>query len=262
MSYFAKNNELMVQKLLYNTRFPSILELTEIDSTNNYASLLIAEGMAVHGQAVFAHTQLAGKGQRGKTWHSEKNDSILMSTMVCTSRFTVQDQFLLIAITALAIRNVFDKYAQSDTQIKWPNDIYCMGKKAGGILIENSFSGSNWNWAIIGTGININQKQFAPEMNNAVSLKQITGKNWDTLALADEIRLAIVHNIDSYFNASKNEWMANYNQWLFKRNCAVTFLRNDTHFTAVVKEVTENGELIILRDTTEKIQFGDVSWIL
>ena len=252
----------MVHKRLYNARFSSIMELNEIDSTNNYASQLITEGMAVHGQAVFAHKQIAGKGQRGKIWHSEKNDSILMSTMVQTSKFTVQDQFLLIAITALAIRNIFDKYAQSNTQIKWPNDIYCMGRKAGGILIENSFSGSNWNWAIIGTGININQKQFASDINNAVSLKQITGKDWDTLALADEIRLAIVYNINHYFDSNKNEWMEAYNQWLFKRNETVTFLKNDIRFTAIVKEVTHKGELIVQGDVEEKIQFGDVTWVL
>ena len=252
----------MVHERLYHPRFSSILTLHEVDSTNNYASKLIAEGMAVHGHAVFAHIQTAGKGQRGKDWHSHKNDSILMSTMIKPTAFKVQDQFLLIAITALAVRKVFDRYAQSDTEIKWPNDIYCMGRKAAGILIENNFTGSQWNWAVIGTGININQKEFNASVNRAVSLKQITGKDWDTLVLADEIRTSIVNSIDQYTAGSENSIMDEYNHWLFKKNELVNFIRDDKPFSATVLRATQHGELIISGNSEEKLQFGEVSWVL
>ncbi|TXH22761.1 MAG: biotin--[acetyl-CoA-carboxylase] ligase [Chitinophagaceae bacterium] len=252
----------MVHEHLYHPRFSSILTLHEIDSTNNYASKLIAEGMAVHGHAVFAHIQTAGKGQRGKDWHSQKNESILMSTIIKPTAFKVQDQFLLIAITALAVRKVFDKYANSDTQIKWPNDIYCLGRKAAGILIENNFTGHQWNWAVIGTGININQKEFNTSVNRAVSLKQITGKEWDTLVLADEIREEIVKSIDHYSSGSANSIMDEYNRWLFKKNEIVTFNKEDEQFSATVLKATRMGELVVSGITEEKLQFGEVSWVL
>lgn len=40
-----------------------IIELSEIDSTNNYAMKLVNEGMAEHGLVVRADWQTAGRGQ-------------------------------------------------------------------------------------------------------------------------------------------------------------------------------------------------------
>jgi len=42
------------------------IELQSVDSTNNYARAQIHAGLAQHGMTIFAHEQLAGKGQRGK----------------------------------------------------------------------------------------------------------------------------------------------------------------------------------------------------
>ena len=84
------------------------------------------------------------------------------------------------------------KYAGDETKIKWPNDLYWQDRKAGGILIESIVrsreSGvGSWEWAIIGIGININQTTFPDDLPNPVSLKQITGKNFDPVELAKEL---------------------------------------------------------------------------
>ncbi len=63
-------------------------------------------------------------------------------------KIDLQQQFFLIALVAVSVRNFFDRYAQSDMTIKWPNDIYFGNRKAGGILIENIISGNSWKWAV------------------------------------------------------------------------------------------------------------------
>src|ERR1043166_10157738 len=72
------------------------------------------------------------------------------------------------------------------------NDLYWQGRKAGGILIDNIVMSQetgvgSWKWAIVGIGININQTSFSNDLPNPVSLKQITGKNYDPLTLAREL---------------------------------------------------------------------------
>ena len=104
--------------------------------------------------------------------------------------------------------------------------------------------------------------EFNASVNRAVSLKQITGKDWDTLVLADEIRTSNVNSIDQYTVGSENSIMDEYNHWLFKKNELVNFIRDDKPFSATVLRATQHGELIISGNTEEKLQFGEVSWVL
>ena len=73
---------------------------------------------------------------------------------------------------ALVVRDLVAKYLPGSVTIKWPNDIYFNDRKAGGILIENTYQGTNWTWAIVGIGININQTAFPKDLPNPVSVKK------------------------------------------------------------------------------------------
>ena len=63
--------------------------------------------------------------------------------------------------------------------IKWPNDIYVKNDKIAGILIENSIIQDEIEHVIAGIGLNINQEKFISNAPNPVSLKILTGKNFD-----------------------------------------------------------------------------------
>jgi BirA family biotin operon repressor/biotin-[acetyl-CoA-carboxylase] ligase len=54
-----------------------IIELSEIDSTNNYAMRLINEGMAEHGMTIRADFQTNGKGQHGNVWQAQESKNLL-----------------------------------------------------------------------------------------------------------------------------------------------------------------------------------------
>jgi BirA family biotin operon repressor/biotin-[acetyl-CoA-carboxylase] ligase len=78
------------------------IELQSIDSTNKYAMALVhrhhlPEGhdVAQHGTAIFSHEQTSGKGQRGKTWSSEKGSNIALSILLNPFPLSVQEQFQL-----------------------------------------------------------------------------------------------------------------------------------------------------------------------
>src|SRR5258705_5530512 len=98
------------------------IELQSIDSTNNYALSQIHAGLAKHGQAIFAHEQTAGKGQRGKKWMSFKGVNIALSIIIKPAPLLVSQQFQLSACIAVTLREFYRKYAGEETKIKWPND--------------------------------------------------------------------------------------------------------------------------------------------
>lgn len=236
--------------------------LDSVDSTNNYAMAKVRAGLAIHGEAWFSHIQTDGKGQRNSTWQTSQNVNIALSIFVEIQQLNAAQQFQLSVAVALGCYNFFNKYAGNETAIKWPNDIYWRDRKAGGILIENIFQGNDWKFSVVGIGININQSAFDQTLKNPVSLKQITGKNFDAIILAKELHLIILERYNQLKNRSFKLLFKEYSLHLFCLNQLVKLKKDNSVFETTIKGVTEHGQLIT-QDTTERyFNFGEVSWVL
>lgn len=262
----------MPQAPTVNTIGIPFLELQSVDSTNNYARRLLHEGLAYHGLTVFAHEQVQGKGQRGKTWITEKDANIIVSVVINPRPLLTTEQFQLTACIAVAVHDFFSQYAGDDTRIKWPNDLYWQDRKAGGILIENVVgSGSpetdRWQWAIIGMGININQTGFSPELKNPVSLRQITGKTFDPVVLAKELCSILDKKLKQLLADGFEKIFSEYLSVLYKKNETVKLRKGNRVFEAKLIGVSPNGKLIVEHlieevPITIGIDFGEVEWII
>jgi BirA family biotin operon repressor/biotin-[acetyl-CoA-carboxylase] ligase len=247
-----------------NTPF---IELQVVDSTNNYALAHIHAGLALHGTAIFAHEQVAGKGQRGKNWASSRGENLALSIIIKPAPLEVPQQFQLSACIAVAAREFLFKYAGADTKIKWPNDLYWKDRKAGGILIESvirsQVSGMNiWEWAVIGIGININQGEFPRELPNPVSLKQITGKSFNPLELAKELCSIIDKYYQQLLSKGFSTILPLYLSYLYKKDEKVKFKKGSRIFEAIITSVSENGQLIVQHGIEEHLNVGEVQWLL
>jgi len=241
----------------------SFIELESVDSTNNYAMALAIAGKAPHGTLVFAHDQWAGKGQRGKTWNSTPGANIILSAVLEPVAFPLSAAFGLSVAVALACRDLFGAHAGSDdTTIKWPNDIYWNDRKAGGILIENHLQGDLWVYAIVGIGININQVEFPPTARNPVSLRQITGRSFDTIGLA--------RDLGRYLDRRYSQWEAGrgpalleaYNDVLYRRGEEVRLRKDNAVFTTRIERVTPQGQLVTQDVLERRFNFGEVEWVI
>ncbi len=220
----------------------------------------IQSGMAHHGMTWFTQEQTAGKGQRGKSWASEKGKNIAMSLVVQPRALQISNQFHLSAAVAVCCFDFVKRYAGDETKIKWPNDLYWRDRKAGGILIENIMHGKEWKWAVIGIGINVNQTSFDNALVNPVSLKQITGKELDNIELAKELHLQLMSNLTG--NATVGIIMEKYNEHLYKKNKPVSFKKEGIRFETVIKEVSPLGRLITVDAIEREFDFGELEWIL
>jgi BirA family transcriptional regulator, biotin operon repressor / biotin---[acetyl-CoA-carboxylase] ligase len=272
--------------------------LESVDSTNNYAMGRVRTGLAKHGDGFFAMAQVQGKGQRGKGWVTERGTNIIITLVMRPGGLQLQQQFQLSTAVALAAHDFFAHYAGDETSIKWPNDIYWRDRKAGGILIENIIVSrqssdvrendiretsdistgngntdgnpanltsdasrlTSWQWAIIGMGININQTAFSESIRNAVSLKQITGKDWDVVALAKELCGYVQNRYEQLL--AGNDLLQEYNERLYKKGQNVKFKQGSRVFEGMVKEVNFMGELVVLTAIEEHFDFGEVEWVL
>jgi BirA family biotin operon repressor/biotin-[acetyl-CoA-carboxylase] ligase len=249
------------------------IELQTVDSTNNYAFSQIHAGLAQHGTAMFAHEQTAGKGQRGKKWVSPADSAITLSLVIKPAPLALTQQFQLSACVAVSVLEWFNSYAGEHVKIKWPNDLYWKDRKAGGILIESIVNSresgvrnpesqvANWQWAVIGIGVNINQESFPPDLPNPVSLRQITGRRFDTVEMAKELCTVF----DRWFARLTHEGFETiyekYISSLYKLNQKVKLKKGSRVFEATIKSVSADGKLIIVHGVEEEVEFGAVEWM-
>jgi BirA family biotin operon repressor/biotin-[acetyl-CoA-carboxylase] ligase len=237
------------------------IELLSVESTNNYAMGLARAGMAQHGLVVFAHEQTNGKGQRNKGWASQKGQNIAMSIVVEPQALPSSQIFVLSMVAAVAVQEFFCNYIGSEIKIKWPNDIYWRDRKAAGILIENVWQGSEWRFAVIGIGINVNQTDFGELGTRAVSFKQITGKHFDPLLLAKEL-CDMVEEKFQLLKVNAPRIIAKYKAGLYKLNERVKLKKDNRVFEAKFVDVTIDGQMLVRHSVEEKFAVGEVEWMI
>lgn len=236
------------------------IELQQVDSTNNYATALAHAGMAQPGTAVLAHHQTKGKGQRTKAWETAAGQNITLSIILQPQGLVLSEAFLLSMAVAVGVQRFFSRYVPEEVTIKWPNDLYWRDRKAGGILIENILTGAAWKYAIIGIGININQTDFGELGLRATSLKQITGKTHDIVALAKELCASLEAAINQLL-INKQQVINDYHAVLYKRFQKVKLRKDARVFEAFIKGVSTEGELITLHAMEERFAVGEVEWV-
>ena len=217
--------------------------------------------MAQHGTAVFAQEQTQGKGQRSRSWASQKDLNIALSLVLEPLTLDPSTPFLLSMAMALATSDLFFRFIPDEISIKWPNDLYWRDRKAAGILIENLWQGQRWNYAVAGIGININQTDFGELATKAVSLKQITGKTEDPEALA---RLLCTHAETRYnqLQSDPSSIVGEYNELLYRRGQQVRFRKQGRVFEARLDSVTPQGLLVVHHGVPENFEVGAIEWLL
>ncbi|ANE53605.1 hypothetical protein SY85_18875 [Flavisolibacter tropicus] len=236
------------------------IELQQVDSTNNYATALAHAGMAQSGTVVLAHHQTKGKGQRTKAWETAAGQNITLSILLQPQGLVLSEAFFLSMAVALGVQRFYSRYAIEDVYIKWPNDLYWRDRKAGGILIENILTGATWKYAIIGIGININQTDFGELGLRATSLKQITGKQYDIVALAKELCSSIEATVRQ-LQVNKQQVVDDFHAVLYKRFEKVKLRKDARVFETYIQGVSTAGELITGQAVEERFSVGEVEWV-
>ncbi|MCW3118382.1 MAG: biotin--[acetyl-CoA-carboxylase] ligase [Chitinophagaceae bacterium] len=223
-----------------------IVELSKIDSTNNYLKKELSKSAPLsEGTVILADHQYAGRGQINNIWEAEAGKNLTFSILLCPSFLAPEKQFILNKAISIAINDVLSGIIGSGVKIKWPNDIYVNDSKLGGILIENVIQGKKWKYAIVGIGLNINQINFPDHLNNATSLQKIMNKEYDKRTLLTELCNAIGHWYSELRSLGYDNVRIEYFKRLYRSDGEYLFRINETDQIGKIKNVTEQGLLEI-----------------
>ena len=135
--------------------------LRTIDSTNRYARDHVAKS-ELSGVVILSESQTAGRGRLGKVWASPFAANVYMSIIWRFDLGAEALQGLSLAV-GVGVRRSLARLGVSGVQLKWPNDVYCEGKKLGGILLEVVGDPKGQCTVIIGVGINVAMPMAAAE---------------------------------------------------------------------------------------------------
>ena len=243
---------------------PNLLfhQLLQADSTNNYAIQQIRAGLAQHGNAWFTTNQTDGKGQRGKHWESEPGKNMALSLAIEPPHKLSDNKFIFNMFIADACAVFLELLVQQKIHLKWPNDLYINDRKAGGILIENTFRGEHWQWSVVGIGLNLNQDSFSVSAGRPVSLTQITGKMYDPETIARELHVQLLKTLQRSGDYNVDDVLNAYNSRLYKKNETVAFKKDKEILSGKIVEVNTEGLLLVEIDGAPKtFQFGELEWL-
>src|SRR5262249_21493392 len=136
---------------------------------------LEASGVA-EGAVVIATAQEAGRGRRGRAWHSPPGAGLYLSALLRPGGAAPDAVHWSLAASVAACDAL--REVGAGAAIKWPNDLLIAGRKAGGLLVETVSVGSRLRAVLIGCGINVAQagEDFPEELRPiAISLAMATG---------------------------------------------------------------------------------------
>lgn len=140
-------------------RVPGV-EIRVVERCTSTNALLLAERPA-HAVLLAAEVQSAGRGQRGRRWHSEPGAGAtftLARQLRCAPRALAGLPLAVGVAAARALRTL----GANQVALKWPNDLVAGSgteeAKLGGVLIETRAQGGDV-LAAVGIGINCRRVQ-------------------------------------------------------------------------------------------------------
>jgi BirA family biotin operon repressor/biotin-[acetyl-CoA-carboxylase] ligase len=249
-----------VEAAIAGTAFAGhIHHIASTPSTHTIALAAAASG-APTGVWV-ADEQTAGRGRGGHTWHSAPGEGLYVSILV-RPELSGSDTLKLSFAAGLAASRAVAGVCNHITDIRWPNDLMIdqpdgSQRKFGGILTESSIEGGTGAlaYAVIGIGINLNQREFPPDLRSlATSLLIDFGQRVSRERFLAKLLTSLQSELDLLDQEVRGtltdapviiERFENISSWSRNRRVHV---EEDGGYSGITAGLDRNGLLLVLQD--------------
>jgi BirA family biotin operon repressor/biotin-[acetyl-CoA-carboxylase] ligase len=249
----------LIQNLKTDIIGKNVFYFNKIHSTNLHAKQLIKENIE-EGTIVISDVQTKGRGRKDRFWHSPIGG--LWFSIVLYPNLSSKSGMLITMTASISIAQAIKEVVGLDAEIKWPNDLLIKNKKVCGILTEIDADLQKIKYAIVGIGINVNNKIEDDLKNTAISLKQEIDKKISKVNFLKSVLEKFDSNYiklkNKNFNYIRKTWLTYAN--IINKKIKITEENNVT--IGIVKEIDEYGHLILnTKFDKVKIISGDVKYI-
>lgn len=155
-----------------------VFVVEETGSTNADAAKMLAAGTPEGDFAVVANTQTAGRGRVGRKWASAQPGNLYLSCGFRPSALPPERLANFTLWLGVAVAKMLREKFGVPALVKWPNDIFCAGKKLAGMLTEAHADAGRVRGIVFGLGLNVNldPATLPPEVRGiATSMRSALG---------------------------------------------------------------------------------------
>ena len=235
----------------------------ETGSTNDIA-LARAEAGAPHGTVVLADAQTAGRGRRGRAWHSPPEAGVYLSAVLRAEAWSGALSVVTLA-AGVAVARAIRAASGLDVELKWPNDVVVgrPWRKLAGILSETASAASRVDAVVVGIGVNVRAGAFPPDLaDRATAIEIELGRPVDRVAFVIELLAALASGAADLHQGGP----AIVESWrTFGRaglgGAAVHWNDGGARRRGLAKDLAEDGALIVeTGGRIERLVAGEVFW--
>jgi len=239
-----------LQADLADTVFAGKVHFSPVTESTNTDALEAARAGAPHGSVYLANEQSAGRGRAANAWQSAAGEGLYVSVLLRPPMQASQIHLLPLA-AGLAAAQAIHAVAGLTVDLRWPNDLLIGQRKTGGILVESKTEASQVAFAVVGIGINVHQRSFAPGLSTpATSLDVETSRrisrNLLLVSLLKSLQRETQALLDSAACETLLERMAQSSTWLRGRPVQV---HGPQACTGVTAGLDQHGFLLVRTDS-------------
>ncbi|WP_299596407.1 bifunctional biotin--[acetyl-CoA-carboxylase] ligase/biotin operon repressor BirA [uncultured Microbulbifer sp.] len=227
----------------------------QVDSTNARVLSSLESG-AGHGQVVLAEQQTAGRGRRGRAWASPFASGVSISIGWQFSGGVQLLEGLSLAV-GVALARALARFDVPDVRLKWPNDVWCRGRKLAGVLLELSGDLTDRCAVVVGIGLNMRLPAAAAESIGQpwIDLAEVRpgiSRNALVAAMLDELLPMLEAYPESGFSEWRDAWLA-LDQFAGAEVCLRSFQQR---WCGIERGVDSTGALLLEIDGAQKVFHG------
>lgn len=252
-----------------------------IDSTNTEAKKMCFENPEISDTALIALEQTAGRGRLDRKFYSPKGSGIYF-TYIFSTEEGISDPAKYTIAAGVSVCNIIEEMFQNskiECKIKWVNDIFCGGKKCGGILTEGIVGDGCIKKAVVGIGLNFTSEGIPENVKNvAGGILDAIPDTIEEKQLSNEKRIEVAEKIvlkmKSCFENFDEKWpeiIEDYRNRSILKGRKVTVNKvagieqstaeSENRFEAEVVDIDENGNLVVKTSDGKELHLfsGEVS---
>lgn len=249
---------------LAGTIYAGKLNFAPVTGSTNTDAMAAARNGAPHGSVFFADEQTAGRGRGDHTWDSTAGQGLYVSVVL---RPDLSPAYLpLVPLAAgLAAADAIRAVTGLDIDLRWPNDLLLGPHKTGGILVEAQSESNAVAFAVVGIGINVHQREFAPGLATpATSLDiaaghvfgQKTNRQALLAALLKSLEREALGLLDPGARAAIPARVEAASSWIRGRNVEV---HGPQEYTGITEGLDEHGFLLVrTAESVAQVQTGGI----
>ena len=224
-----------------------IFHYNKVTSTNDVA---LEQSRAADGKFVIvADTQTAGRGRRGRVWHSLKANLFFSAVLP----YPIQQCGALVILSSLSIlQTIRTLCPTANVSLKWPNDVLLNGAKVSGILLEKGEK----DYVIIGIGVNISQYPDSTQMLYPTTSLADAGIQTDNNTFLNLFLQTLDKNIAiNHISTIRQQWL----QYAKGLNENIIVHQEKGNIRGVFIGIDEDANLLLNTEKgLQKIMVGDV----